>query len=105
GLLIPEHGVVVPASLLHALTAAAGKRGARFDGDCRVERLAVRDGGFRLDTRAGALDARQVVIAGGSWSSKLSIDGTPPLPVRPVRGQLLHLTSPENRSHRVIWGS
>jgi glycine oxidase len=105
GMLIPDHGVVVPGSLSRALTAAARARGARFESDRHVERVAVREGGFRLETRGGPVDACRVVMAGGSWSGRLAIDGTPPLPVRPVRGQLLHLTSAGASPRRVIWGA
>ena len=105
GMLIPDHGVVVPDSLLSALTAAAVKQGARFESGRNVDRVTIRPGGFRLETRGGHVDARRVVVAGCSWSGRLTIDGTPPLPVRPVRGQLLHLTPLEPASHRVIWGS
>jgi glycine oxidase len=106
GALIPDHGVVVPTSLSHALTAAAVKRGARFEGYHQVERVAARDGGgFRLETRGDRVHARRVIVAGGSWSGRLAIDGVPLLPVRPVRGQLVHLSSPSPPPRRVIWGA
>jgi glycine oxidase len=105
GMLIPDHGVVVPGSLSRALTAAARARGARFESDRHVEHVAVHEGGFRLETRGGRLDACRVVIAGGCWSGRLVIDGTPALPVRPVRGQLLHLRSAGPSPRRVIWGA
>ena len=105
GLLISDHGMVVPGSLCRALTVAAIKRGARFESDRHVTRVTARDGGFSLDTPGGHVDACRVVVAGGSWSGRLTIDGTPPLPVRPVRGQLLRLTSPGPSPRRVIWGA
>jgi glycine oxidase len=106
GALIPDHGVVVPGSLLHALTAAATAKGAKFDNCCEVARVAVREGsGFRLERTADHVHARRVIVAGGSWSGRLAIDGVAPLTVRPVRGQLVHLTSPSPASRRVIWGS
>jgi glycine oxidase len=104
GMLIPDHGVVVPGSLSRALTAAARTCGACFESEREVERVAARDGGFRLEWRGGGLDARRVVVAGGSWSGRLAIAGIPPLPVRPVRGQLLHLALTGPSPRRVIWG-
>ena len=105
GLLIPDHGVVVPGSLVRALSAASVKRGARFESNCHVDRVAVRGQGFSLETEAGRVDARRVVIAAGSWCGRLAIDGIPPLPVRPVRGQLLQLTSRGPSAGRIIWGA
>ena len=104
GMLIPEHGVVVPGSLSRALTAAALARGARFESNREVARVAARAGGFSLELSGGRLDAQRVIVAGGSWSGRLTIDGIPPLPVRPVRGQLLHLTPARPSPRRVIWG-
>jgi glycine oxidase len=98
--------VVVPGSLLHALTAAAMKRGARFESECQVGRVSPREGGgFRLDIRGDRIHARQVIIAGGSWSARITVDELPPLPVRPVRGQLVHLISCSGAPRRVIWGA
>jgi glycine oxidase len=105
GLLIPDHGVVVPGSLSRALTAAAIARGARLESDRHVESVSVRDRGFSLETRGGRVDACRIVVAGGCWSGRLVIPGTPPLPVRPVRGQLLHLTATGASPRRVIWGA
>ncbi len=50
-------------------------------------------------------DCRTVVVAAGSWSGQIEIEGAAALPVRPVRGQMLHLawkSSPALR--RVTWG-
>jgi glycine oxidase len=105
GALIPDHGVVLPTSLLNALTAAATRRGASFTTERRVERVVPRAAdGFELQTSRGPLLARRVVVAGGAWSSQLAIDGIPPLPVRPVRGQLVNLTSPGPPLRTVLWG-
>jgi len=105
GILIPDHGVVVPGSLSRALTAAAARRGARFQTDRRVESVTHREGGFRLELNGGRLEARRVVIAAGCWSGLLPIGGTPPLPVRPVRGQLLHLRSAGASPRHILWGA
>ena len=49
--------------------------------------------------------ARHVVLAAGSWSGQIAIDGVPPLPVRPVRGQLLQLAWDGPALNRIVWGS
>jgi glycine oxidase len=108
GLLIPAHGFVGASQLTHALTTAALRKGARFVDYGRVASV-TRDGaGLRLDT-SGTLRkvvrADAVVLAAGSWSGAIQIDGVEKrLPVRPVRGQLLHLhwTGAENL-RRVVW--
>ncbi|HEX7798239.1 MAG TPA: glycine oxidase ThiO [Vicinamibacterales bacterium] len=108
GLLIPAHGFVGASQLTHALTTAALRKGARFVDYGRVASL-TRDGaGLRLDT-SGTLRkvvrADAVVLAAGSWSGAVQIDGVEKrLPVRPIRGQLLHLhwTGAENL-RRVVW--
>ena len=48
--------------------------------------------------------ARHVVVAAGSWSGQIAIDGAPPLPVRPVRGQLLQLAWDGPPLQRILWG-
>jgi glycine oxidase len=106
GALVPDHGVVLPTSLLNALATAASRRGAAFTTEHRVERVVPRAaGGFDLQTSRGPLMARRVVVAAGAWSSRLEIDGIPPLPVHPVRGQLVNLTSPGAPLRRVVWGT
>jgi glycine oxidase len=104
GAVIAEHGVVVPASLSRAVTAAAVARGARF-ALAQIQHVGAFDGGFLLRIGDDALRARRVIVAAGCWSGGLAIEGLPRLPVRPVRGQLLHLTSPDPPLHRVIWGA
>jgi glycine oxidase len=108
GLLIPAHGFVGASQLTHALTTAALRKGARFVDYGRVARL-TRDGaGLRLDTSGPlrkVVRADAVVLAAGSWSGAVQIDGVEKrLPVRPIRGQLLHLhwAGAENL-RRVVW--
>ena len=44
-----------------------------------------------VETTRGSFAADAVVVAAGSWSGTIGIGPSPPAPVRPVRGQLLHL--------------
>jgi glycine/D-amino acid oxidase-like deaminating enzyme len=58
-----------------------------------------------VTTDRGTLTADAVVLAGGSWSGQIEIEGVPSsVPVRPVRGQLLHLAWPGPPLKRVTWG-
>jgi glycine oxidase len=90
---IPEHGYVKVAALMSALVAALARQGVTVTAG-RVE---------SLDEVAG--DA--IVVAAGSWSSELvpAVSGqSRTIPVRPIRGQLLHLRLPRPPLSRVIWG-
>jgi glycine oxidase len=105
GAFMPDHGVVVPGSLSEALTIAASNRGARFISDRKVEHVAApKSGAYHLQTGSEGVRAGCVILAGGSWSGRVAIDGIPALPVRPVRGQLVHLTPASPAPCRVIWG-
>ena len=94
GILVEGDHQVDNRALLTALRIAAEKRGATFisgrvtsilrSGD--VVSGAVLDDGSEL--AAGAL-----VVAAGVWSQELAPEGALP-PVRPVKGQLLHLRGP-----------
>lgn len=105
GVLIPTHGFVVAADLSGALSAAGIKHGARMRVPARVERVDRRRGRIEVHLQTGSLTAQHVVIAAGSWSGQIAIDGVPPIPVKPVRGQLLHLAWDGPALHRIVWGS
>jgi glycine oxidase len=104
-LFMKSHGFVVTADLCAALAAGAIKRGARVRVPARAVRVEHREGRFAIDLDIGAaVTAQHVVIAAGSWSGQIAIEGVPPLPVRPIRGQLLQLASDAPPLHRIVWG-
>ena len=104
-LLMKSHGFVVAADLSGALGAAAIKHGARIRVPARAERIEQHDGYLRVHLGTDApLTAHHVVVAAGSWSGQIAIDGVPPLPVRPIRGQLLQLASDAPPLNRIVWG-
>lgn len=103
GLVIPQHGYVGVAALMSALAAAASRCGVQLD-ILPVRRVEAFDGHLQVVTAAGALAADAVVIAAGSWSGRLSM-GAAAAPVRPIRGQLLHLRLAEPVASRIIWGT
>src|SRR5207253_1419585 len=106
GLLISDHGFVVPTMLSHALGAAAAKRGAHFQTDSeQVLRISANGDGLQVQTARGHLLARHVIVAAGSWSTRIKIEGIPEVPVRPVRGQLVQVSAPRPPSGRIIWGA
>ena len=104
GVLLPSQGYVDATGLTRALADAAQQRGAHFTTE-RV--LGIHAGGRSVDvtTSDGTLVADAVVLAAGSWSSAVAGVTTWPAPVRPVRGQLLHLRAPARVASRIVWGS
>jgi glycine oxidase len=109
GLLVPEHGFVVANDLSGALTAAGLKHGVQMRVATRVRRISPQDGSnagrLRIDLDNESHRATHVVVAAGSWSGQLELPGVAPLPVRPVRGQLLQLAWTGEPIRRVTWGS
>ena len=116
GLLIPEHGYLVARDFTQALAVAAAKRGATFarsegphaamtGAPEHVRRLAPADRELRVETDRSTVVARHVVLAAGCWSGGVEIEGVPSVPVRPVRGQLLHLVWSGQSLRRIIWSS
>jgi glycine oxidase len=103
-LLIESHGFVNAGELARALIAAARSHGAQFIEGSRALRISNRDGGLLVETARGSFPADAVVLAAGSWSAHVQIEGAAPSPVRPVRGQLLHVAWRGPRLRRVIWG-
>ena len=90
---IPGHGYVSPDGLVAALVDGATRLGAVFS-LARVTGLPAGDTA-RVETEAGTMDADAVVLASGSWL---------PEAVRPIRGQLLHLSACTPVASRVLWG-
>jgi glycine oxidase len=103
-LLVPIHGYVGVTGFTEALVAAAEARGASVDRGVAVRSVTARGGGVQVDTPSGRFEADAVVVAAGSWSGNVAL-GEPPVPVKPIRGQLLHLRCGAAPASRVIWGS
>jgi glycine oxidase len=90
-LLIPDHGYVGVRSLTAALVEALARREVTISIG-QVHNLS-----------AERENADAVVVAAGCWSRDLPAADAG-VPVRPVRGQLLHLRLPRPPASRVIWG-
>jgi glycine oxidase len=104
GLLVEDHGFVAAADLTRALVAAARRHGAQLIEQSRVRRIVRERSDFVVETDRGTLNGDAVVLAAGSWSGDIGIDGVAPgVPVRPVRGQLLYLTWSGTPLRRVVW--
>ena len=105
GLLIPPHGFVATGELTRALAAAARRHGAQLIEHGRVRRISRASGDLVVTTDRGSLTGNAVVVAAGSWSGQIDIEEIAArVPVRPVRGQLLHLAWRGPPLRRVTWG-
>jgi len=106
GLLVPMHGFVGVGSLTRAALGAAVARGARVHALTGAVHIASGPQGsavVRTSTRTWTADV--VVMAAGSWSSQVVVEGADPVPVTPIRGQLLQLQAAPGLLRRVIWGT
>jgi glycine oxidase len=100
---IPKHGAVSVSELTSALWRSAEQRGARLTMATATRITSVR-GTLCIETSNGKMDAPHVVLGAGCWASRIDIDGAAPLPVRPVRGQLLALRMPSPPIVPAVWG-
>ncbi len=66
--------------------------------------LAAQGDGVAVTTVDGVTHASQVVLATGAWSAALAPAGADPAPVRPIRGQLLHLVAAPDTLRHIVWG-
>jgi glycine oxidase len=100
-LFTPTHGYVAAPQLTTALATAAERNGTSFR-RARVQRVAQHGSSVRVSTTDGDSEATAVVIAAGAWGN--TIEGVRVPPLRPVRGQLLHLEWRGDPLSTIIWG-
>ena len=103
-LLIGAHGYVQAGELTRALVAAARCHGAQVIEGSRVRRVVKQERDLVVETGRGSLTAAAVVVTAGSWSGQIDVGTGAHVPVRPVRGQLLHLAWQGQPLRRVTWG-
>ena len=101
----PEDGQVDNREVMRSLLQAAQTLGVEIQEGVTVKAIQQKQGKVNgVLTSAGLLEAEQYVLAAGSWSGRLQ-----PLPVRPVKGQMLSLRMPQKRHEpyalqRVLYG-
>ena len=100
---IPAHGAVSVPDLVEATWLSAERRGARL-AIRRAGAIVPGHGTVRVETTDGPIDAPHVVLAAGCWAGQIDLAGAPPLPVRPVRGQLLSLRLAAMPIAQALWG-
>ena len=103
GLLVHTHGFVGATDLTHALRRAACVHGVTFVTSVSATKVSKLSDGLRVETGVSDFSCDVVVLAAGSWSGQVEIEDAEPTPVRPIRGQLLHLGWPAPPLTRVVW--
>jgi glycine oxidase len=104
-LLIPIHGFVGVTALTMAAAAAAEKSGAQFKSDVGAVRIYSLPGNqVGVQSSQSMWEADRVVLAAGSWSSLITVQGADAVPVKPIRGQLIQLQADPGAIRRVLWG-
>ncbi|HEX6465229.1 MAG TPA: glycine oxidase ThiO [Vicinamibacterales bacterium] len=101
GLFTAVHGYVAAPQLAAALAASAQRHGAALH-RAPVERIDRVRSSLRVTTATGQVHADVVVLAAGAWTNAIAGVRTPP--VRPIRGQLLHLGPLERSLATIVWG-
>ncbi len=104
---IHRHGFVNVPALVAALVQAARVSGAVFEDDVEVRSVDPAPDAVSVRTSDGrTYVADHVVVATGSWSPRVRITGAAPIPVKPIRGQLLYLRPPAgSMPSRIVWGT
>jgi glycine oxidase len=105
GLAIEDHAYVAAADLAGALSEAARREGAIFTDPTTVARIDADGGGVAVAIAGGTVHASHAVLAAGTWSGRVQIAASSPLPVRPVRGQLVRLRWPAEPLKTIVWSS
>jgi glycine oxidase len=104
-LLIPIHGHVGVTALTLAAAAAAERFGANFKTQVGAVRIyPLPDDRVGVQTSASMWEADRVVLAAGSWSQHITVQGADTVPVKPIRGQLLQMQIEPGAIRRVLWG-
>jgi glycine oxidase len=88
----PDAGQVRPPRLVRALAAGAARRGVRFrTGEPVIDFVRAGERITGVVTSADTISADTIVVAAGAWSGEIGRFLPQPLPVAPVRGQIVLL--------------
>jgi glycine oxidase len=104
GLLVPDEFQIRSPWNLRALEAACTARGVEISGDTEVQDFEIVGGQIRVaHTHLGPLVAKNFCITSGAWSggqlSKLGVH----VGIKPIRGQIVLLKTPEPILRRVVY--
>jgi glycine oxidase len=100
---IPSHGYVAALQLTQALVRAAERRGTQFL-QAAIQRIRPAGTTLTIETTAGELTSPTIVLAAGAWTNEIDAPAASIPPLRPVRGQLLHLGWHADPIDTIVWG-
>jgi len=96
---LPEDGQVNNRQLAQALLGAARSLSIKIiEGTTVYDIVRDRDRVLHLDTSVGKLQSDRYILATGAWTRSLM-----PLPIKPIKGQMLSVFDPQRRIQRVIY--
>jgi glycine oxidase len=103
GAFVQDEGFMVDTdAYLTALLHDVATRGVEVRLNEAALQVSESSQGVEVRTTQGALNAQWLLVAAGAWSG--GIPGLPALPVKPQRGQMLTVFSPQVRLTRIISG-
>ena len=98
---LPEDGQVNNRKLTQALLTAARSLSIKIlEGTTVYQIIRDRDRVTHLDTSSGKLQSDRYVLATGAWTRSLL-----PLPIKPIKGQMLSVLDCDRKLQRVIYAS
>tara|TARA_B100001123_G_scaffold450778_1_gene623660 strand:+ start:44286 stop:45401 length:1116 start_codon:yes stop_codon:yes gene_type:complete len=103
GLLVASHGYVGANELTNALRRAAVAHGVKFSTSTAATKIIHHRNGIGIRVGTETVVCDRLILAAGSWSGQIELEGVDALPVRPIRGQLLRLDWPTTALNRTIW--
>ena len=95
GVYEPNAGHADPMATTYAYAEQAQRHGAEILTECAVESIMVAGGRVvGVQTEGGLIETNTVVAVTGPWSNKLAAPIGEPLPITPIRVQMVHLRRP-----------
>ena len=95
GVYEPDAGHADPMATTYAFASQAEQRGVEIRTGCAVESIRVAGGRVvGVQTEEGLIETNTVVAATGPWSNKLAVPLGEPLPITPIRVQMVHMRRP-----------
>jgi glycine/D-amino acid oxidase-like deaminating enzyme len=102
----PLDAQVEPTRWVEAFAGAARRLGAQVREGIRVRRL-LREGDriIGVETDAGEIEAREVVLAAGGWTPELAATAGLELPIHPMRLQIVQTLPMPLETRHVVYGA
>jgi glycine/D-amino acid oxidase-like deaminating enzyme len=102
----PLDAQVEPTRWVEAFAGAARRLGAQIREGVRVRRL-LREGDriIGVETDAGEIEAREVVLAAGGWTAELAMTAGLELPIHPMRLQIVQTLPMPLETRHVVYGA